>query len=134
MIVDASAIVAVMRNEPEGNALASRIMAARVRATHPISIYEATLAIARLAGSGIEPARAVVGEFLAGMRIDVVELRSAEAAVAIDAFTRYGKGRHPAALNMGDCFSYACAKVRGLPLLYKGEDFGRTDLARPDPV
>jgi ribonuclease VapC len=49
-------------------------------------------------------------------------------ALAIDAFARYGKGRHPAALNMGDCFSYACAKSRALPILCKGDDFARTDV------
>jgi ribonuclease VapC len=62
----------------------------------------------------------------AGSRI--VEIGVAEGQLAVEAHARYGKGVHPARLNMGDCFAYACAKVHGVPLLYKGEDFAMTDI------
>jgi ribonuclease VapC len=67
---------------------------------------------------------------LATADIEVMPLTDEVGRIALDAFDRYGKGRrHPAQLNMGDCFAYACAKFRGVPLLYKGSDFSRTDLA-----
>jgi ribonuclease VapC len=60
--------------------------------------------------------------------IDIVSMPADIGDAAIDAFQRFGKGRHPAALNMGDCFAYACAKRLGVPLLYKGDDFSLTDI------
>lgn len=129
MIVDASALVAILRREPEADQLRESLIGARRRFTHAVSAFEAGLAIARLAGSAVEPARAVVDEFLADLSVDIVPIGPAEATGALAAYARYGKGRHPARLNMGDCFSYAVAKVRGMPLLYKGEDFALTDLA-----
>ncbi|MBL8583733.1 MAG: type II toxin-antitoxin system VapC family toxin [Rhizobiaceae bacterium] len=69
-------------------------------------------------------------DFLREARIDIVPIDGAEAWLAIDAFERYGKGcGHPARLNLADCFSYASARTSGVGLLYKGEDFARTDLA-----
>ena len=62
------------------------------------------------------------------MQIAVVDMPAATADLAIDAYARYGKGRHPAALNFGDCFAYACAKHFDVPLLYKGNDFAQTDI------
>lgn len=129
MIVDASAIVAIMAGEPRGPQLATRLTASPSRMTHPVSVYEATLAIARITKASIDTAREVVRDFLTDLEIVVLDLGPAETVAALDAFARYGKGRHPAKLNMGDCFSYACARVRGMPLLYKGGDFARTDLA-----
>jgi ribonuclease VapC len=66
--------------------------------------------------------------YLAAANVDIMPIGAREQALAIEAFDRFGKGRHPAALNMGDCFAYACARTLGLPLLYKGDDFGRTDI------
>jgi ribonuclease VapC len=60
--------------------------------------------------------------------VDIVLIREREALLALEAFDRFGKGRHPAGLNMGDCFAYACAHALGVPLLFKGDDFARTDL------
>lgn len=64
------------------------------------------------------------------MEIDQIPLSIDVTSAAIDAFARFGKGRHPAALNMGDCFAYACARVHRVPLLYKGDDFSLTDIER----
>ncbi|MPZ59075.1 MAG: PIN domain-containing protein [Rhizobiales bacterium] len=61
--------------------------------------------------------------------VEVVPVDLAQARIAADAFTRYGRGQHPARLNYGDCFAYALAASRGVPLLYKGTDFGKTDIA-----
>ena len=63
------------------------------------------------------------------LALRLVAISERELAVALDAYQAYGKGRHPAGLNMGDCFAYACAKANGAKLLYKGDDFARTDLA-----
>lgn len=129
MIIDASAIVAILLDEPEGQSLTMRIESAEVRLTHPVSVFEAAQAISRQWRRALSDARQDLREFLVTAEIDVIEIGPPEAVVAIEAAARYGKGRHSAALNLGDCFSYACARVRGMPLLYKGSDFAQTDLA-----
>ena len=130
MIVDASALVAVLAGEPEARDLLDRLQSNGRRFTHPISAYESVLALARLKAISLEVARHDVQDFLTGAEVQVLPLDEAILDAALDAFARYGKRRgHPAKLNMGDCFSYAMAKVRGMPLLYKGDDFSRTDLA-----
>ena len=128
MILDASAIVAIMRREADAASLSERLGGTDRRETHGISVYEATAAVARLSGGTVEAAQVVVIDFLKDMAVSVLAIGPAETSAALDAFSRYGKGRHPAGLNMGDCFSYACARTRGLPLLYKGDDFAKTDI------
>lgn len=129
MIVDASAIVALALLEPEWKELSARLEKSPRPSTHPLSVFEAALAIRRIKNTSTLDARAATDEFLVRAEVDIVPIGAAEIAAALEAFERYGKGRHPAGLNMGDCFSYACAKLRGMPLLYKGNDFARTDLA-----
>jgi ribonuclease VapC len=129
MIVDASAIVAMLLGEPEAEALAARLEAAQRRITHPLSVFEAAAAVNQARQRSVLDAYRDVAEFLALAGVEVVPLGPPEAVAAVEAFSRFGKGQgHPAALNMGDCFSYACAQVWGVPLLFKGEDFSRTDL------
>ena len=71
-----------------------------------------------------------IEHFLSEAGITIIPIEEADGRLAVQAFRDYGKGRgHPAQLNLADCLSYACARNRGLPLLYKGEDFARTDLA-----
>ncbi|WP_235882954.1 type II toxin-antitoxin system VapC family toxin [Rhizobium rhizophilum] len=89
-------------------------------------IYETTVVISSRTAKTVEEAFDFVEEFLAELKAEI--LRDT-ALCALDAFSRYGKGRHPARLNFGDCFSYAGAKASGAALLYVGEDFRRTDLA-----
>ena len=72
----------------------------------------------------------IVDDFLTNERIEVIPFDAALSDLAFEAYGRYGKGRHPARLNMGDCAAYALAKARGWPLLYKGEDFSGTDIER----
>jgi ribonuclease VapC len=130
MIVDASALVAILLDEPEAPRLASRLEAPEQPLTHAISVYEAVTAVARETRRGLAGASEDVAALILNAGIEVVPLGAPEAAAALAAFARYGKGQgHPAQLNMGDCFSYGCATTRGMPLLYKGGDFAQTDLA-----
>ena len=129
MFVDASALIAIVTAEPEGEALAERLDAAPAPITSPVAVYEAALGIARKKQGGLEAAQADVAMLLDLARIDVVPIGPEDADRALDAFERYGKGTgHPARLNMGDCFAYAVARSHGVPLLNKGEDFALTDL------
>jgi ribonuclease VapC len=79
----------------------------------------------------IADAEGIVDEFVQRTGMQILPITTEIGHAAIDAFDRYGRGRHAAQLNMGDCFAYACAKALGAPLLYKGDDFALTDLAQP---
>ena len=130
MFVDASALVAIVTREPGWEALAQRAGKAKVRLTSPIAVYEAAMAIARKSGLAADSACTELLSFLAAAGIEAVDVTPGNGAEAVKAFQRFGKGRHRAALNMGDCFSYACAKAHGAPLLFKGGDFELTDIAK----
>ena len=130
MVIDASAIVVMLTGEPEAEAFADRVEASRAVITSPIAIFEAVLAIKRKHRCSLPDARASLQAFLNTARITLVPITEKEADLALDAFDRYGKGTgHSARLNMGDCFSYALARSRDMPLLFKGDDFSRTDIA-----
>jgi ribonuclease VapC len=130
MFVDASALVAILLREPDGRHLSDRLQAAPAPVTSAIAVYETVLAIARVRAGGIAEARQDVAMALETIGIEVLPIGPADAEAALDAFTRYGKGRgHPAQLNMGDCFAYAVAKNQHVPLLFKGDDFSHTDMA-----
>jgi ribonuclease VapC len=129
MFVDASAIVAILTRESEADNLADTLEKARTPITSPIAIFEATLGVCRKRHASVEEAEQDVGEFLelAGVRIEPITDKEARTALA--AFSRYGKGRgHPAQLNLGDCFAYAMAKNARTGLLFKGDDFDKTDI------
>jgi len=133
MIVDASAIVAIIRQEPGYQTLIEALGRADGKATHAVSIYEAVLAVARTRGLPIAAALSIVERFLDALGVDVVPLTRATAAEGVAAFSRYGRGRgSKAALNMGDCFSYAVAKASSRAILFVGDDFADTDLASID--
>ena len=129
MFVDASAIIAILVEESGGAALARRLEQAAGRRTSPIAIYEAVVGIARICNVSIADAEAVLDRFLEQTTMRVVPITAEIGRGALAAFRRYGRGSHPAALNMGDCFAYACARELGLPILFKGEDFPLTDVA-----
>jgi ribonuclease VapC len=128
MFVDASALVALITAESDADALAARLNATSVRMTSAVAIYEATLAIARKHSWTTDEAKALALDFLVLTSIEIMPISGAEADAALEAHERFGKGRHPARLNIGDCFAYACAKTHGLPLLFKGDDFAKTDI------
>ena len=129
LFVDASALVAILAQEDERLEFIDRIGEAEPIYS-VLAQWEAANALARLANE-IDPglARIDVLNFAGDFGISLVPIGSEEARVAGEAFARFGKGRHPAQLNMGDCFAYACAKTNGARLLYKGNDFAKTDLA-----
>ena len=128
IFVDASAIVALITREPEADLLSSKLEASNVRMTSPIAVYEAALAVARKGSMTPTDANKLVTDFLTAVKITSTAIDESMAATALLAFARFGKGRHPAKLNMGDCFAYACTRVLGAKLLFKGDDFGQTDI------
>lgn len=129
MFVDASATIAIIADEPDGPALAARLADASAIHLSPISYWEAILGLARSKAVDVAEAQAVVDAFVAETGATLVDITAEIGALAVEASSRFGKGRHPAALNMGDCFAYACARSLGVPLLFKGDDFSRTDIA-----
>jgi ribonuclease VapC len=129
IFVDASALCAVLLGEDDGEALAMRIAESDAPLMSPIAVFETVLAHARSLDGDVAAARRDVDRFVKDAGVRIVEIGQAEQLAAIDAYDRFGKGRHPARLNMGDCFAYACARVHGVPLLFKGDDFSRTDIA-----
>lgn len=125
--VDTSALVAIAFAEPEREVFLQKIMSAQRVFVSTVSVVESRMVI-----HGRRGQRAVIlmDDLLKLPLFEVAAPGQAEADAAYAAFVAYGKGSgHPAALNFGDVFSYALAKVRGLPLLYKGDDFGHTDIA-----
>jgi ribonuclease VapC len=128
MFVDASALVAILAAEPDGDAIAQKLKSAKRRVSSPLAIYEAVLAISRLIRVSIEEAEEVVSDMMRRNSITVADISPEIGAGAIAAFAAYGKGRHKAGLNMGDCFAYACAKFHKVPILCKGNDFANTDI------
>jgi ribonuclease VapC len=128
MFVDASVLVAMMTNESDAGALSERLSTAVLRLTSPMALWEASIAYSRI--SGVEPKAALreVEAYIRPLGIEVIAISPAATAAAVAAYQRYGKGRHPAALNFGDCFAYACARQLDVPLLYKGDDFSQTDI------
>ena len=129
MFVDASAIVAILTRESDADDLADRLQQAIEPITSAIAIFEATLGICRKRHASIQEAQADIADFLDIARIKLVPVTGADADIGLDAFSRYGKGqRHPAQLNMGDCFAYAVTRNHRTSLLCKGNDFASTDI------
>ncbi len=127
MFVDASAIAAILLREERAEMLIDRLSAAARPIASGIVLWEASAAISR-ERKAKNPLRFVEG-FVAEAEIEIVPIGLAETRAAFAAFAEFGNGSgHPAALNLGDCFSYGCALVHGVPLLYKGEDFIHTPL------
>jgi ribonuclease VapC len=125
VILDTSAIIAVLFKEPEAPAFARAMNEADRLAIAAPTLLEATIVGEGRTRPGM---RDKLDALLAEVRPEIVPFTAALAEIARDGWRRFGKGRHPAALNLGDCFAYALAKQRGEPLLFKGEDFARTDV------
>jgi ribonuclease VapC len=124
--VDTSALVAIFMDEPDRQAYASAIADAGAAVVPTTCILEASIKAYRVGGADMDEA---LDALVKRLKIEVVPVGTRELAAARDAFRRFGKGTgHPAALNFGDCFSYALAKTRDLPLLFKGADFAATDI------
>ena len=129
IFADASALIAIIVGEDGADALADELEVDRERLCSALSVWETVAGLCRSYTFSTPTARAHVQDFLDASRFEFVEIGAREWEIAIEAHAHFGKGRHPAALNMGDCFAYACAKSHGAKLLYKGRDFAQTDLA-----
>jgi ribonuclease VapC len=127
IVVDTSAVVAILKKEAEAERFARAIAGAERRFISAVSLLEASLV---MIGRGTVEAAEDVDALVERAAIEVVPFDQHLAVEARVAFVKFGKGRHPAALNFGDCISYALARVRGLPLLCKGDDFAKTDIDR----
>ena len=130
MFVDASALCALLFEEPEQDEFSLKITTMSQVWTSPVAVWETVRALVREKTADVSAAHDAVQRLLDAGQIRITPIGSNEQRLAIAAFDRFGKGRHPAALNMGDCFAYACARSLGVALLYKGDDFSRTDIER----
>jgi ribonuclease VapC len=125
LILDSSAIIALICNEEGADRLLGKLGDARVIAIGAPTVAESQLALSVKLG---RDSSALVEQLLAEIRAQVVPFGREHISAFFAAYLHYGKGRHPARLNMGDCFTYATAKVAGMPVLFTGDDFSRTDL------
>jgi ribonuclease VapC len=130
MFVDASALVAILLEEPDYPLFAAALERSNRSVVTHFVLMETGLAALRENKHGADFVHAGVHALLRQFDIQTVDMTSAMILTALQAYARYGKGReHPARLNMGDCLSYGAARTLNVPLLYKGEDFARTDIA-----
>jgi len=126
MVIDTSAVIAILFDEPERGAITTAIEHADTRRMSAATFVEASIVIeARHGAAG----RQELDLLLERAEVELVSVDPAQARAARQAWSRFGKGRHPAALNYGDCFSYALATTEAQPLLCKGDDFRQTDVA-----
>jgi ribonuclease VapC len=125
MVVDTSVLVALFLSEPGHEALTDIIDEA---SEAYISVVSRIEVVSVLCGKRHQAEPDLVAEFIDGLNLEHVPVSIEQMKLAIEALLQFGKGRHPAKLNLGDCFAYALAKARGLPLLFKGDDFARTDI------
>jgi len=125
MVIDTSALIAILLQEPDAVRVAEAIEAGSPLLLSAASLFEASMVIESRKG---EAGGRELDLLIYRSGIEVVAVDQDQAETARQAWRRFGKGRHPAALNYGDCFSYALAKSRRLPLLFRGNDFVRTDI------
>jgi ribonuclease VapC len=128
IFVDASAMISMMTGEPDADALADRLGAETQRLCSALSVWETIAGLCRAYTFSVRSARTQVASFVELNGLKLVGIGERELDLATQAYAEFGKGRHPAALNMGDCFAYACAKANRAKLLFTGDDFTRTDI------
>lgn len=124
MVIDSSAVMAVLRREPEAAVFATAVAQADIRLISAATVLELGMVAESRGRAGARE----LDDFLDRSRFEIVPFDSEQATLAREAFRRFGKGRHPARLNFGDCIAYALSKASGEPLLFKGEDFTKTDV------
>ena len=125
MVIDTSALIAILGYETEAAQFAAAIQDDPVRLISAASLLECAIVIeARYGQAGGDK----LDELLQAAQIKVEPVTAEQVVAARLAYRTYGKGRHPAGLNFGDCFAYALAKITGEPLLFKGDDFSQTDI------
>jgi len=125
MVLDTSAVLAILQNEPQRRKFNEAIEAADTRSLSTASFVECSMIVeSRYGADGVRD----LDLFLAKAQVSLVAVDEEQANLARRAFQKFGKGRHPAGLNFGDCFSYALSRALDLPLLFKGSDFSQTDV------
>lgn len=125
MVIDTSAIVAIALNEPDAPEIEARIADDPIRLISAATVLEAAMVLETRLG---EAGGREFDLWLVRVGAEIIPVDAEQVDAARRAWRRYGRGRHAAALNYGDCFSYALAMTRGEPLLFKGEDFAKTDV------
>jgi ribonuclease VapC len=128
VFVDTSAIVAIILDERDASALADTLESAERRLTSPAVRLETCIVLTSRLNLPPLAAQDLFDDFISQSEVAEFSLDERIGRLAVECFAQYGKGRHPAQLNFGDCLSYACAKAHGAPLLFKGEDFALTDV------
>ena len=124
--VDSSAVIAILRAEPEEQVFIDALVAAGAACMSAVSLQETSMVLAGRHGTAAD--WLPLDDFIRRLGMEIVPHDTVLARLAGEAFLRFGKGRHPARLNCGDCASYALARARSIPLLFKGADFVRTDI------
>ena len=127
MVIDSSAFVAIVAGEPERAPFSQAIVSQPIRLASAATLLETTMVVLGRKG---EPGVTELHAFIGQTGVETAPFSAEQLDLAVDAFRRFGKGRHPAGLNFGDCFAYALAKATGEPLLFKGDDFSQTDIRR----
>ncbi|MEJ2623917.1 MAG: type II toxin-antitoxin system VapC family toxin [Pseudolabrys sp.] len=126
IVLDTSVIIAVLFEEPDALAFVDKIKSADACSSSAATLFEVGIVLARQAGSTDDGA---IQEFLASGSVQVIPFDAVQSAIARETYRRFGQGSgHPARLNFGDCFAYALANALDAPLLFKGDDFGHTDV------
>lgn len=125
MILDTSAIMAILRQEPEAERFVAAMAKAPEMAISAATLLELGIIAEGQAGPEIRPH---LDRLLADSETEIAPFTAVQASLAMEGWRRFGKGRHKAALNFGDCFAYALARERNAPLLFKGDDFSETDV------
>ena len=125
MILDSSAIIAEIMNEPSASRLQPKLIRAEALGVGAPTLVETLMVLRSRRGEG---AKTDLAKWLGKLNVTIIAFEEVHWHKAINAFEQYGKGRHPAALNFGDCLTYAVAKVAAQPLLFIGDDFTQTDL------
>lgn len=127
MVIDTSALLAILQNEPERRKFNEAIEAAETRSLSTASFLETSMIVeARYGAEGVRD----LDLLIAKAKVSLIPVDEDQAHFARQGFQKFGKGRHPAGLNYGDCFSYALARSLGQPLLFKANDFSQTDVER----
>ncbi|MCK5719676.1 MAG: type II toxin-antitoxin system VapC family toxin [Thiomargarita sp.] len=125
MVIDSSALIAILESEPEAEQLAETIEQDQVRLISAVSVVETTIVIENRRGDdGVKALNLLMDK----IAIEIISVTAEHTTIACQAYRDFGKGKHSAKLNFGDCFSYAAAKLWDEPLLFKGNDFNKTDI------